>query len=388
MEPDNTASLSLEYYVRETVVAFAALRMSLSTVHKSTMPLSPFEILAQHYRFALQQYGKAIRNMRKALALSKTENSIRKVLICCLLVFCFEVFQGNHDLAMSHAKSGYKLLQDWLATKSIYSSHAEGISYAEHTVIEEDIARAFNRLDLQITTYTDSNPFEVHHFSSKDGSSMVARMPAVFSDLGEANRYWELVMKRHHHFIHFTIATAKVNTAWHSSTSAAMKINYRTGIGSGIRSFRQSNCFPIPQAEHSLYSTEITRWQSAFTPFLSPTSGRIHDGAAILQMHSISTQITLDVLIAREDAFNKYTDKFQEILYLARSGILGLGQESFSIDLGIIPSLYVVLGNCRDLVLQQEALDILASMPRREGVWNSLDVQIKERNLPLNVRIS
>jgi hypothetical protein len=105
-------------------------------------------------------------------------------------------------------------------------------------------------------------------------------------------------------------------------------------------------------------------------------------------MHSISTQITLDLLIAREDAFNKYTDKLQEILYLARAGILGLGQESFSIDLGIIPSLYVVLGNCRDLVLQQEALDILASMPRREGVWNSLDVQIKERNLPLSVRIS
>lgn len=100
----------------------------------------------------------------------------------------------------------------------------------------------------------------------------------------------------------------------------------------------------------------------------------------MLQMHSISTQITLDLLIANEDAVNEYTDKFQEILYLAKSGVLGLGQESFSMDLGIIPSLYVVVGNCRDPVLQYEALHILASTVRREGLWSSLDIQIKDKD--------
>ena len=370
----------LECYVRETVVALAALRMSLSTVQKSTMPLSSIEISSQHYRFALQQYGKAVRNMRKALAVSNTENSIRKALICCLLVFCFEVFQGNHDLAILHAKSGFKLLQEWLVTKPYSSSSAGGISYVGHTSIENDIVRAFNRLDLQIMTYTNSDPLDVHKFASQDGSSMVAHMPPLFSNLDEANRYWELVMKRNHHFIHSVVATAEVNTSKHSSTSAATKTNFRAGIGSLLRNFSHSNRFPILQAEHSLYSAEITRWQSAFKPFLSSTNGRMHAGAAMLQMHSISTQITLDLLIANEDAVNEYTDKFQEILYLAKSGVLGLGQESFSMDLGIIPSLYVVVGNCRDPVLQYEALHILASTVRREGLWSSLDIQIKDKD--------
>jgi hypothetical protein len=231
-------------------------------------------------------------------------------------------------------------------------------------------------------TYADSNPLEVHKFASKDGESIVADMPAVFPDLDEANRYWELVMKRNHHFIHSAIATANVKTDRHSSTSAATKIDFHAGIGSLIRSFYHSNRFPILQAEHSLYSSEITRWQSAFKPFLSPANGRIHGGAAILQMHSVSTQITLDLLIASEDASNEHTNKFEEILYLARAGISSPGKESFSMDLGIIPSLNVVVGNCHDPVLQNQALQILASTARREGLWNSLDFQIKDKALP------
>ncbi|KIM99999.1 hypothetical protein OIDMADRAFT_30368 [Oidiodendron maius Zn] len=203
-------------------------------------------------------------------------------------------------------------------------------------------------------TYTDSSPLKDHKFASKHGSSIVADMPEIFSDFDEANRYWDLVMWRNHHFIHSAIATANGNADIHSSTSASSKIDLRAGIGSLIRSFYNSDRFPILQTEHSLYSNEISRWQSAFKPFLSPTNGRIHGGAAILQMHSISTQITLDLLVAGEDTLNRHTDKFQNILYLARSGIIGPGQESFNMDLGIIPSLYVILGNCHDLVLQRE----------------------------------
>ena len=370
-----------ESCVLEATVALAALRMSLSTIQESTTSLGSSEILAQHYHFALQQYGKAIRNMRKALASSNTRSNNRKALICCLLIFCFEAFQGNHSIATLHAKSGCRLLQNWLAANSSTTSHAEGISFAGHTAIEDDLVRAFNRLELQIMTYTDSSPLEGHKFASKHGGSIVADMPEIFSDFDEANRYWELVMWRNHHFIHSAIAPATGNTDIHSSMSAASKIDLRAGIGSLIRSFYNSDRFPILQTEHSLYSTEISRWQSAFKPFLSPTNGHIHGGAAILQMHSISTQITLDLLLTGKDTLNRHADKFQNILYLARSGILGLGQESFNMDLGIIPSLYVILGNCHDLVLQHEVRQILASTIRREGVWNSLDVQIKAVSL-------
>lgn len=365
--------------ILEAVVALAALRMSLSTVQKSTIAQGD-DMPAQHYHFALLQYSKAIRNMRKSLVPSNIGNDIRKVLICCLLVFCFEAFQGNHSVAISHAKSGCRLLQDCLTTKTFAFSYTEGISYTGYTVIEDDLLRAFMRLELQIMTYTASSPIEVHRIASKYGGSEVADMPEVFSDFNEANRYWELIMWRNHHFIHSAIATANVDTENCLSTSADQTSKVHTGIDSLLQNFYCSYHFPILQTEYSLYSTEISRWQSAFKPFLSPINGCIQSGAAILQTHSISTQITLDLLTECNGISQQHLDKFYNILYLAKSCILNAEQEIFCMDLGIIASLNVVIGNCHISALQHEACQILESTIRREGLWNSMDVQIKARS--------
>lgn len=44
---------------------------------------------------------------------------------------------------------------------------------------------------------------------------------------------------------------------------------------------------------------------------------------------------------------------------------------SFSADLGIVPPLYVVATKCRDPVLRRQAIRLLRSSARREGMWDS-----------------
>jgi len=45
---------------------------------------------------------------------------------------------------------------------------------------------------------------------------------------------------------------------------------------------------------------------------------------------------------------------------------------SFALDLGIIPPLFVVATKCRDRRLRRDAIGILLSSPRREGMWDSI----------------
>ena len=45
---------------------------------------------------------------------------------------------------------------------------------------------------------------------------------------------------------------------------------------------------------------------------------------------------------------------------------------SFALDLGIVPPLFVVATKCRDRKLRRDAIRLLLSSPRREGMWDSI----------------
>lgn len=52
----------------------------------------------------------------------------------------------------------------------------------------------------------------------------------------------------------------------------------------------------------------------------------------------------------------------------------------FSIDLGIITPLYIVVSRCRDPAIRRRGLQLLASCNRREGIWDStLTARVAER---------
>jgi len=48
----------------------------------------------------------------------------------------------------------------------------------------------------------------------------------------------------------------------------------------------------------------------------------------------------------------------------------------FSSDLGIVPVLYYVALNCRVIEIRLQALEMLESTPRREGMWDSRVVSL------------
>jgi hypothetical protein len=79
-------------YIRDTVVAMGALITCLRKLVKdaeSRVSRAPFEITQRH-RFALKQYGRAVKKMRTQV--SGEEPGLRPLLIGCILVVCFEAW--------------------------------------------------------------------------------------------------------------------------------------------------------------------------------------------------------------------------------------------------------------------------------------------------------
>jgi hypothetical protein len=166
-----------EPFVKETALAVAALSKSVEVAQRSPIITANQGESHKHYRFALQQYGKAIRTMRKTLL--NQEQNHRKALLTCLLVFCFEGFQGNQDLAISHAQSGYKFLQEY----------KQLIGHLYLTRLRMNFVRVFSHLDLQAMTVAYSRSIEYQMIEKNENTDLINRMPEVFSDFDEGHKY-------------------------------------------------------------------------------------------------------------------------------------------------------------------------------------------------------
>jgi hypothetical protein len=274
------------------------------------------------------------------------------------------MFQGNQDLAISHAQSGYKLLQEYT------QCHRPCIP----DMIEDELVRVFSRLDLQAMTVADSRLTGYHMAGKNEGTELINRMPEAFSDFDEGHKYWEIAMRWSAHFIH-TAAAMPIE---------GIQIQERTGDNDeGIlgvqfdsvihRSFPSESAPKALRTEHSKYASEVMRWQEAFRPFCLSTADYMRRSVNPLQIHARATQLILDSLVITEECtFDKYLPEYMEIVSLAKAFYKNAKlQAAFSVDFGLIPALYCVIKMCRHWVVRREAVALLRLGPRQEGIWQS-----------------
>lgn len=133
----------------------------------------------------------------------------------------------------------------------------------------------------------------------------------------------------------------------------------------------------------------LRKWPSAFEGFLLLTKENLDNkglqGANILRIRYIISRINLDLetLIASENemVWDKHCAAFSEILSLAEStmilnsnqGDAAFNQKpGFALDMGFVGPLAAVACKCRHPTIRRRATTFLGSMPRQEGIWNSI----------------
>lgn len=116
---------------------------------------------------------------------------------------------------------------------------------------------------------------------------------------------------------------------------------------------------------------------------------------ALLQLHALNTYIYF-VSSSYQSCGDIFEPQMREIVVLAHkiaSSIsnddhLGGQSTSFCLDLGYIIPLYTVASQCRDPIIRGDAIKILRSTPRQEGLWNSvLIADVAERIMKIQASI-
>lgn len=104
--------------------------------------------LRQEHQYALKNYKKALRGMRKAI--DSGEHDLRNAMLACLLFFSIENLQGRQSPACSLASSGVALFHDWIGKDK--AGLTTRSSSNEH-VIENDLVQAFAGLDIHVAFF-------------------------------------------------------------------------------------------------------------------------------------------------------------------------------------------------------------------------------------------
>ncbi|EAQ90596.1 hypothetical protein CHGG_02531 [Chaetomium globosum CBS 148.51] len=386
--------------IRHAVVALGALYKTLEKSNESP-PTSPYpdrdpaDSAIRHWEMAFRQYSNACNALVKTETAESTSHRTR--LMASVLLACFDSFVGDHRQAIVQIQTGLGLLEQLRAERrrAFLSSSDEPV--------EEELTQMFTRLAIQAKSYDMAfhfpQPWVVRLTASQgqdpaspasDAASPISinqdPFPDRFASVMEARLAWDKLCERIFRFTETMFAHAQNGVMGVLPTSLQ-----HYGIS---------------------FKKDIEAWSQAFDHILASrtapgVSSQEKAAIAVLKMFQIMSKILFLMTFSDSEMhFDNFTPYFKGIIDLAlevvgdeerraaakrcpdptfcrhqdrcEPDIFG-GHEyaarhikpSFSADLGIVPPLYVVATKCREPHIRRQAIQLLRSSARREGMWDS-----------------
>jgi hypothetical protein len=145
----------------------------------------------EHHRFALEEYTKAVANMRTGNMLK----DVRTALLSILLIFCFEAWYGNMEMAVRQIQNGVRIIQEWKSTFPDADKIPDGRSPASH-IVEHDRISIFERLVIQVSYFGHRLSEDIVRSSLNQSRETLDGMPRFFTTIGESVSYHQKIYKR------------------------------------------------------------------------------------------------------------------------------------------------------------------------------------------------
>jgi len=156
------------------------------------------------------------------------------------------------------------------------------------------------------------------------------------------------------------------------------------------RTLFNRNFSPDSSDSPASIARQLTSWQkqlasfeATFQPILDSavrSDGSVKTPAAlVISLYQKCTSIMLAGV--PRDSEMVYDAFLPDFRYIVRTCALLISSQDetqlprnprFSLEIGIIPPLHIVVAKCRDPVIRREAVDLLFSNPRQEGMWDSV----------------
>lgn len=287
-----------------------------------TEPVEPYCTAVQHLRDHLRSEGWA---------------KLEVTLIACILCIGFEWLRGYADGALAHLRSGLQLIKHWHDNDRAVPGSSRSSSPGGR-LIEENIVPFFGRLALQASTLCRLElPWpDMPEQRAKIGpfSSIEHARDSLFQLTGE---------------IH---VDAQTNSLLKQQTPAADK-------------------------EHLKREALFRNWKHQFDTLVVREQYTDADAASSPSPHMVEMIYFASLILfanvrERDGVIKEHRDEFRRMLHLA-TVILNSNPMYFTIDFGVVSSLYFVAINCREEAVRERAEELLEQHQAHEGFWNSRD---------------
>lgn len=334
--------------IRYATIAIGALARSLEVTQFPTrLSLSGFpqvdhRYMDEHHSYALRQYSRAIGSLRSLL--SDGRRHLRTSLTSCVLFMTFEALQGSYDAALTHLRGGSRLLADWRTARKGLSSRLSQDSLSEiQDGLIDDLGRMFARFDVQGIFVPP--PFPMPEADWED-----VLVPESFDSVQEARECWDFLMQGIGQLFRKSVAHSQQNPQILKTT------------------------FWLRQHEH--YSISLIRWRTAFqaahTRELRAGTTRADSANMLSLYYNIATILLATSVEHTEMLYDEYTPLFADIISKANQMLSSYEDPSntsrFTIDMGSILPLTLTAIKCRDRRIRRQAIALLWSKARREGL--------------------
>lgn len=335
--------------VLQAAAADSAIRhavMALSSVHESFAKSENSENIASE--FASREYGLAIADhLARLQEVERRNDGMESYLTSCVLFICIEMLLGHFQSVASLTKQAVSLLQE--------SRHASPLpSVVPREAVESLLCRlqaqAIGLLGPQV--FTLPVPVRRDFLATRD-------MPERFVSISDAKEQSDWY------------------NSWHDLTQTTKPVS------------------TVPSREPLVianYLHIIDRWSSAFDSLkqelhvnLSEQDARTIAVLSIYQRFlwlAIELATKKPVINTNRGSTVQHDDAFQTVVEVAENVInqskVNLAKDSreqtrfFTLDFGLLVSLYDTARNCQDLSVRQKAISLLRVSKCREGLFDGL----------------
>lgn len=323
--------------------------------------------------FALHHYNLAIRHLLKSSGSSNnTPRDSAVTLLVCYLFNCFDNLAGNHTQAFGHLRSGITLLNE--SRKEMKRSR-EGTQLSSDQALFGQITEQFGHLDAQAASFLPGWSRKIEHEDDVDDAKKprceIGPADIRLSSLTQAACQLEKLIPKVMELRRWEAETISKNDQIGTQENDSTKI-------AALRQFLRRQAELVCQLEE---------WYIGFT-MLIPEEMCAWDGHLVrmLQLHYMTTSTILNVPAGKgEMGCDDFLPEFKRIVALAstisnKCSTVEEGcvqretnsEPSFTLEMVIIPAVYIVGTKCRDPLLRREIISILRRNPRREGMWDSM----------------
>ena len=314
---------------------------------------SPEENLRR--QFAYNQYSMAIGDMRKAI--SKKALDLRTRLVACLLFICFEIYHFNRASTVPQIRAMNFLIKD---------KKCEGVG-SHDLKIDEEIEEAFQELETQSLVYDCSSS----HLSQEQilTCRQITRkkFQQQFVSMRQARSALLLLEVRQYHWS----GSSGYEWPWYL---ASPTMGSTPDPPPNEYTSNEEWC-----AERERRFEEYAVWSNAFQPLLLQAR-RANDPdelrrATILRAMFLSAYLSLMVpMLSPLEAYYGQTTKLRELMDLIKSllATASSNDSGFSMEINFVVPLSRICYRFRHRVLRQEAIRLLLSYPRREGLFDGV----------------